>query len=193
MRQSICICASIIALACAHGVSAATIDVFEMSMTTSVLADGGQDSAYVFTPTNPLVTTRHAQIGMTEATTTFDLAWGPDGGRFDFLFDQVIEDSTGYVASKAFGGVGVVSDVDLWLSYQYSYSYNNLTGDVSIDSTTRVSHITDDGFTWLLDNTQLGGAGRLQPPCGTYSSTYQGLLQAGERYGISYNTRLGSV
>ena len=179
-------------MACAHGASAATIDVFEMGMTTEVGVNGMDDYDWVSTPTNPFVATHHAQLGMTQATTNIDVAWGPDGGRFDFLFDQVIEDSTSYVASKTYGGVGIVSDVDLWLDYEYSYSYSNLGGDFAINSSTRVTHITNDGFTHLTYDTQLGGAGWLQPSSGTFTASYELLLEAGQRYGIVYDTQLDS-
>lgn len=172
---------------------AASIDVFEMGMTTSVYVDGGHDSESNLTVTNPFVATQHAQLGLTEVTTNYDLAWGPAGGRFDFLFDQVIDDSDDYVASDTFGGVGIISDVDLWLDYQYTYSYSHLTGDFGITSTTRITHITDDGFTFLLNDMQLGGARRFQPPSGVYTSAIQVLLEAGERYGIGYSITLDAA
>ncbi|MCB9852152.1 MAG: hypothetical protein H6819_03580 [Phycisphaerales bacterium] len=185
--------ATILAACMVSAAKAANIDVFEMSFTTSVRMDGGQDSAYVLVPTNPLVTTRHAQLGLTEATTVFDLAWGPAGGRFDFLFDQVIDDSDDYVASQTVGGVKVTSDVDLWLDYDYIYSYSHLTGDIAINSTIRITHITDDGFSFLMNSVLLGGAPWLRPPSGTFTSTTQILLEAGERYSISYNIKLDAA
>jgi len=192
VRQSICICASIIALACAHGVSAATIDVFEMGITTLVLMDGGQDFESNLAVINPFATTQHAQLGLTEATTIIDLAWGPAGGRFDFLFDQVIDDTDEYAASTTIGQVNITSDIDLMLNYEYTYSYNHLTGDIAVQGIAMIFHFTDDGVTLLKYDVQVGGAGLLRPTSGTFSSTTQVLLEAGERYGIGYSTELSA-
>jgi len=184
---------TIFAFAVGSNAIAANIDVFEMGMTTLVLADGGQDFQSSLTVTNPLVTTQHAQLGLTEATTIIDLAWGPAGGRFDFLFNQVIDDSTGYVASTTAGQVNLTSDVDLWLEYEYTYSYSNLGGDAGIDSSTRVIQITDGGFIDLMSDGQVGGAAWLQPTSGTFTASYQLLLPAGEPYGILYATEINSA
>ncbi|MCB9852151.1 MAG: hypothetical protein H6819_03575 [Phycisphaerales bacterium] len=185
--------ATILAACMVSAAKAANIDVFEMGMTTSAYVDGGHDSESNLTVINPFVATQHAQLGLTEVTTIYDLAWGPDGGRFDFLFDQVIDDSDDYVSSDTFGGVGIISDVDLWLDYQYTYTYSHLTGDFGITSTTRIIHIADDGDAFLLNDIKLGGARRFQPSSGVYMSATQVLLEAGERYGISYLIRLDAA
>lgn len=192
MNHRSCIWALIVALAFCRVASAVNIDVFEMTMTTRVLVDGEQHSQYVFGPTNPLMTTRHAQLGLTEATSVFDLAWGPTGGRFDLLFDHVIEDGPGFSESTAFGGIGVTSDVDVWLDYQYTFSFNNLNGGIILTSVNQVAESTQTGATNIFRIVRQGGAGALDPTSGTFVTSRQVLLEANEVYGISYsNTLLG--
>ncbi|MCB9853874.1 MAG: hypothetical protein H6819_12310 [Phycisphaerales bacterium] len=190
MNHRTCIWALILALIFSQYASAASIDVFDMNMTTSVYVDSQQVSQYVLGPTNPLVTTRHAQLGLTKATTVIALAWSPAGGSFSFLFDHVIDDSPGFSMSKTFGGVGITSDVDLMLDYHYTYSFSDLTGGIILTSINTITRLTDDGFETIMRTVRQGGTGSLDPRAGTFNTTRHMLLEAGERYGISYSIEL---
>ncbi|MCB9854112.1 MAG: PEP-CTERM sorting domain-containing protein [Phycisphaerales bacterium] len=156
-------------------------------MTTEVQVDGQDDYDSTLTVVNPFVATHHAQLGLTEATTVFDLAWGPAGGRFDFLFDNVIDSTPDIAFSSNFGGVGFISDVDVWLDYEYIYAFDNLNGGIILTSINSIAHITDDGTHFLLRSVRRGGAGSLDPPSGIFTTTRHILLEAGEHYTVSYS------
>ena len=178
---------SIFVSAIASNAFTANIDVFEMGMSSVVYSNGLQDFAWVSSPTNPLAATHHAQLGATEAMTITTIQWDSTGASFDFLFEQTVEDRIDYTSSIVSGGFGITSDVNLWLDYSFTYTFNNLNGGLDITSINSVVQATETRGTDIFRSVGRGGAAFLRPPSGMFFVNRHILLEADEIYGISYD------
>lgn len=184
--------AVILLFGASSGGASGSILVNQWSLVTGV---GGQwpnvDEVSIDTVSNPLEAVNNTSVGVSVASTAYDLSWSPGYGRFGF---QVNHSAAGVdpllFRSISNGYIDFRSDHDLLFSMNANYTYNLPCGNMQGG----VQFVVDNGIAQPFQQYFVLGGGDdtfLQAPrSGTFDLAGGVLLPAGTLYRFDYTAEL---